>query len=255
MKNSEIELTYRKENGEIKEDKTSNTAEDEIVNEESNYYEQVKHQDTNHEYEYRWCCIRPTMCKFCYNWIYIFFILCVCIFAQNLITSGIGTAIVSTIEKEFYLTSTESGIFLGIYDLAAVFSSPVIGYFGGLKNANKMRIIAVNLIFVCIGSYVIGCTVFLRKPDESIYSNTNETTICRSNDSFNECEFANGDSNKAIASNLKYILYAANLVIGSGSVALYSVGVAFIEEAVVPSKSALCQAIFYGVGMYSIFNI
>ena len=74
-------------------------------------------------------------------------------------------------EKEFYITSTQSGIFLGIYDFAAFLSSPIIGFFGDLKNSNKMRIISISLLLVTLGSYAIGATVFAKKPDQSLNPN------------------------------------------------------------------------------------
>lgn len=201
------------------------------------------------DYTYQWFCIKPKFCKICYNWVFIFIVLNICIFTQNLLTSGIGTVVISTIEKEFYLTSTESGIFLGVFDLAAFISSPVIGYFGGLKNANKMRIIAINLLLMCLGGYIIGSTVFFKDPDASIYSSDRNSTVCLAhiNATSVECSKTSATS-RAIASNIKYILILSNLIIGCGSVALYSVGIAYVEEIVNPEKSSLCQAIYYGVG-------
>jgi MFS family permease len=203
----------------------------------------------SNDYKYSWCCITPKFCLICQNWIYIFIILNVCVFIQNLVTSGIATVIVSTMEKEFYLTSAESGLFLGIYDLAAFLSSPIIGYFGGLKNANKMRIISISLLLVTIGAYAIGLTVFAKDPDLTIYSTGSfETSICLGNKSNSECQYLDLTKTNDLSKNIKIVLFIANVVIGFGSVALYSIGIAFIEEIVLPEKSSLCQAIFYGVG-------
>ena len=207
--------------------------------------------DNNHKnYEYLWCCMRLKCCSKCQSWTFIFFILCVSCFIQNLVTSGIGSVVVSTMQKEFYLTSTQSGIFLGIYDFAAFLSSPIIGFIGDLKNVNRMRIISISLLFVTIGSYAIGVTSFAIEPDVTIYSTETsfDYTLCRSNSSINECSSIISKIEGKITQNILLLLCISNMVIGFGSVSLYSIGIAYIEEIVDPSKASVCQAIFYGVG-------
>jgi MFS family permease len=211
------------------------------------------HPENENDYKYSWCCIRPVCCKRCESWKFIFVIICLCCFIQNLVTSGIGSVVVSTMEKEFYITSTQSGIFLGIYDFAAFLSSPIIGFFGDLKNSNKMRIISVSLLLVTLGSYSIGATVFAKKPDVTIYSGDAKLdySSCRSNLSETECSLTVGSPENTITQNILILLCISNMIIGFGSVSLYSIGIAYIEEIVDPKKASLCQAIFYGVGKIS----
>lgn len=202
-----------------------------------------------HDLRFKWCCIKLKLCKFFNHWLYVYIVLCICVFLQNLIASGIGTVILSTIEKEFYLTSTESGLFLGVYDLAAFISSPIIGYFGGLKNSNKMRIISISLIFVSFGSYIIGCSVFMKQPDSSIYSTETEINTCQNATTSSVCEAIKENTiTRSITKHLAVVLYIGNIIIGFGSVALYSVSIAYIEEIVDSKKSSIFQAIYYGVG-------
>lgn len=47
---------------------------------------------------------------------------------------------------------------------------------------------------------------------------------------------------------LEYLLYLGHLIIGLGSVVIYSVGISYIEEITPADRSSYCQAIFYGVG-------
>jgi MFS family permease len=212
--------------------------------------ENSRHTENDNDYKFSWCCLRPACCKKCENWKFIFVIICLCCFVQNLVTSGIGSVVVSTMEKEFYITSTQSGIFLGIYDFAAFLSSPIIGFFGDLKNSNKMRIISVSLLLVTLGSYAIGATVFSKKPDPSIYSGDAKLdySSCRKNSSQTECSLTVGSPENTISQNILVLLCISNMVIGFGSVSLYSIGIAYIEEIVDPKKASICQAIFYGVG-------
>lgn len=48
--------------------------------------------------------------------------------------------------------------------------------------------------------------------------------------------------------HLEYLLYLGHLIIGFGAVAIYSTGIAYIEEIVPRDRSSYCQAIFFGVG-------
>ena len=210
-----------------------------------------KYKSLDYSYTYSWCCIRPKCCQKCENWKFIFVIICVSSFVQNLVTSGIGSVVVSTMEKEFYLTSTQGGIFLGIYDFAAFLSSPIIGFFGDLKNGNKMRIISISLLFVTIGSYAIGATAFAKQPDVTIYSTDTKLDYSScSNSSQNECLSINAAAGNSLTQNILILLCISNMVIGFGSVSLYTIGIAYIEEIVDPKRASICQAIFYGVGMF-----
>lgn len=54
-------------------------------------------------------------------------ILCACALMQNVIVGGANNAILSTIEKAYYMTSVESALFLSMYDVANIIASPFIG--------------------------------------------------------------------------------------------------------------------------------
>jgi MFS family permease len=221
----------------------------------------IEEQD---DYEFKWCCWRPKFCMKCKNWLYIFVFICICCFTQNLIASGIGSVILSTLEKEFYLTSFESGLFLAIFDLASFVAAPVVGYLGDLKSINKMRLISINLLFMTVGAYMIGFLIFYKSPDLSIYKTTQNSTVntCMLNQTSNltrknfECQSIQLNSALVQSSNnLKYVLYFANIIIGFGCVALYSVGIAYVEIVVPAKRSSICQAIFYGSGKMIIYHL
>ena len=185
-------------------------------------------------------------------------VLCVSVFFENLVTSGVATVILSTLEKEFFLTSTQSGFFLSVFELAAFVASPIFGFLG--NKLNKMRLISTSLLLVTIGSFVIGSSIFFKSPDPwshqdlSIGSN-GSSLICRSNAEGlgRECDLVKEVREESSFSykmpNLQYLLYFGHIIIGFGSVALYTIGIAYIEEISPPQHSSYCQAIFYGLGM------
>ena len=101
----------------------------------ANPIETVQQQPTNATNElksgnsvkssFKWCCLRPDI-----SWKFTFACLCVCCFFENLVTSGVATVVLSTLEREFFWSSTQSGLFLALFELAAFIASPVFGFLG-----------------------------------------------------------------------------------------------------------------------------
>lgn len=204
------------------------------------------------EYEYKWCCFKPRLSHEKFNWKFTFTFLCLCCFFQNFVTSGTSTVILSTVEREFFWSSTQSGFFLGLFELAAFIAAPIFGFLGGY--INKMKLISVSLFIVMLGSYTIGFTIFFKEPDfDANNFNTNKSyQLCHSSldvtNNETECNLIrNGNS---ISSNLQYLVFIGHFIIGLGSVALYTIGVAYIEEITTVKQSSYCQAIYYGLGIF-----
>lgn len=200
------------------------------------------------EYEFKWCCVKLNLPYEKFNWKFTFAFLCLCCFFQNFATSGVSSVVLSTIEREFFWSSTQSGFFLGLFELAAFIASPLFGFLGG--RFNKMKLISVSLFLVMLGSYTIGFTIFYKAPDlDSQYFNTNRSQqICKpvdKNTSDSDCSFL---KNNLLGSNLQYLIYIGHFIIGFGSVALYTIGVAHIEDITTEKQSSYCQAIYYGLG-------
>ena len=50
----------------------------------------------------------------------IFFIMCSCVFVQNMIIGGANNANLTTIEQEFYMSSLDLAEFLSSYDIGSI---------------------------------------------------------------------------------------------------------------------------------------
>jgi hypothetical protein len=117
-----------------------------------------------------------------------------------------------------------------------------------------MRLVSINLMLISSGAYLIGVTIFMKEPDRAIYSihansDTSSPSLCYANKTTSECSnMQESPQSKYLLKHIQGVLYIGNIIIGFGSVAMYTTGVALIEEIATPSKSALCQAIFYGIG-------
>ena len=180
--------------------------------------------------------------------------MCLSCFIENFVITGTSAVVLSSLSKEFFLTNFQAGLFLGVYELGGL-SAPIFGYFGSSKRINKMRQISLSLLLVTLGSFIIGFTIFIKpaynftfNPDaiNSIFSNqTNNSNICQSNSSIDPT--CSGISN-SITNQLTFMIYIGHLIIGFGGVAMYSVGIDYVENISPKAHSALCQAIFYATG-------
>ena len=188
------------------------------------------------------------------KWKIAFFLVCLSCFIENFVITGTSAVVLSSLEKEFFLTNFQGGLFLGVYELGGL-SAPIFGYFGSSKRINKMRQISMSLLLVTLGSFIIGFTVFI-KPAYNFTSNpdaedvmfmnkTDSSTIsCQANGTL-----CSGISN-SITNQLTFMIYIGHLIIGFGGVAMYSVGIDYVENIAPAVRSAMCQAIFYATGNF-----
>jgi organic anion transporter 4A len=187
--------------------------------------------------------------------IFAYVILCICTFIQNFSVNGANNAVISTVERVFYLNSVQSGLFLALYDLATVFSAPLVGYFGDLYSSPIF--FAVNMIIVSFGNILIASSNFINGDNQ--LKLTSESTIldnvlfqCYKDpfhpENITDISCAHREHLSSVSQNAKFILYLGNFINGIGSVALFTIGVAYIERIFPHDKAAYCQGIYFAVG-------
>lgn len=188
-----------------------------------------------------------------------YIVLCICTFIQNFSVNGANNAVISTLERVFYLDSVQSGLFLALYDLATVFSSPVVGYLG--SRYSSPIFFSLNMIIVGIGNMLIASSNFVHR-DTSLNFNSqiaqeissyNNVLFQCYKDPLNERNITDVTCLKqellsGSAQHAKAVLYLGNFVNGIGSVALFTVGIAYIERIFPKEKAAYCQGIYFAVG-------
>jgi organic anion transporter 4A len=191
--------------------------------------------------------------------LFAYIMLCTCNFVQNFTVNGANNAVISTLERVFYLDSVQSGLFLALYDLATVFSSPLVGYLG-IRYSSPI-FFSLNMIIVGMGNMLIGSSNFVYRDTSFTYNSETAQYLSAYNDvlfqcykdPFNEYNITDtaclGQANLPSTShNAKFVLYLGNFVNGLGSVALFTIGIAYIERIFPREKAAYCQAIYFAVG-------
>ena len=187
--------------------------------------------------------------------LFAYIILCICTFIQNFSVNGANNAVISTIERVFYLNSVQSGLFLALYDLATVISAPLVGYLGSLYSSPIF--FSLNMIIVSFGNILIASSNFLinRTNKINLHSNLTSNILVSDNvlyqcykDNITDLTCLKEESFSSASQNAKFILYLGNFVNGIGSVALFTIGVAYIERIFPREKAAYCQGIYFAVG-------
>jgi len=191
--------------------------------------------------------------------IFAYIILCICTFIQNFSVNGANNAVISTVERVFYLNSVQSGLFLALYDLATVFSAPLVGYLGSLYSSPIF--FSINMIIVSFGNILIASSNFVNGDHQFKFNSESTQNILLSNNVLFQCykdpfhpenitdsSCLNREHLSSVSQHAKFILYLGNFVNGIGSVALFTVGVAYIERIFPHDKAAYCQGIYFAVG-------
>jgi len=186
--------------------------------------------------------------------VFAYIILCICTFIQNFSVNGANNAVISTIERVFYLNSVQSGVFLALYDLATVFSAPLVGYLGGIYSSPIF--FSLNMIIVSFGNIIIASSNFLNQDNKLNFNSESTQNLLTSDNVLFQCSKDNLTDGTCLKTehlssalrNAKFLLYLGNFVNGIGSVALFTIGVAYIERIFPREKAAYCQGIYFAVG-------
>ena len=191
--------------------------------------------------------------------LFAYIILCICNFTQNFTVNGANNAVISTLERVFYLDSVQSGLFLALYDLATVFSSPIVGYLG--SRYSSPIFFSLNMIIVGIGNMLIASSNFVYRDRTPNYNLDSSQLVTMYNNVLFQCykdpsdpqnmtdvSCLKQDRLSSASQNAKFLLYLGNFVNGIGSVALFTIGIAYIERIFPRAKAAYCQGIYFAVG-------
>jgi MFS family permease len=191
--------------------------------------------------------------------VFAYIILCTCNFIQNFSVNGANNAVISTLERVFYMDSVQSGLFLALYDVATVFSSPIVGYLG--TRYSSPIFFSLNMIIIGFGNIMIASSNFVNQgkmfnlnADFLDYLATYDDVLYQCDkDPFNSMNVTDLSCLKqerltSASQSAKLVLYFGNFVNGIGSVALFTIGIAYIERIFPRDKAAYCQGIYFAVG-------
>jgi MFS family permease len=213
--------------------------------------------------------------KFSHQFIIIW--LSVSAFLHNILMNGANNVIISSLQKEFYLSSRETGIYVSVYDIGSLVSSVVISF--AAARGSKPRWISFGMIMLFIGCMVNVLPHFL-KPQAGDEFNSAAGSAGESielcNKTLKANDNLNGTSTTSVARNytdimsesgysskmqtastgftfqLKYLLYAANIINGLSSASMTTITFSYIEDIAPHSLSAIYESIYYATGAFGV---
>lgn len=178
-------------------------------------------------------------------------------FLHNILMNGANNVILSSLQKEFYLSSQETGVYIGVYDIGSLVSSVLVSYLSA--RGSKPRWIAFGLVMLFIGCTINTLPHFLKPYELVIPIPTNNTN---SDVSIELCKSSNNsDQNKNIFNlkkdtgfkfQLKHLLYAANIINGLSSASMTTITFSYIEDIVPAKLASIYESVYFAVGAFGV---
>jgi MFS family permease len=204
-------------------------------------------------------------------------------FLHNILMNGANNVIISSLQKEFYLSSRETGVYVSVYDIGSLLSSIFISF--AAARGSKPRWIAFGMIMLFVGCMVNVLPHFLKPSQvasgalaESKLDFFNASHVVKSDSIIELCNSSlSVDENMLYARNvtrvptklitnepktpastgfqfqLKHLLYAANIINGLSSASMTSITFSYIED-IAPSHklSSIYEAIYFVFGAFGV---
>lgn len=214
--------------------------------------EEEEEEDGRDDELCRWGPLRPECCQRFRNAKTVLICLCLLAIVQGMVVNGFVSVVISTIERRFDLTSTQTGFVASGYDIASVLCLIPISYFGG--NGNKPRWIVCGIFLLSLGSFLFALPHFLI--DKYSYSMNAHRTTCdvvSATQSHLATNGSNGsDSDRpcgAALSHYMYVLVVAQMLHGAGATPLYTLAVTYLDENLKAKLTPVYLGIFYSTAI------
>ena len=137
-----------------------------------------------------------------------------------------SSVIVSSVEKRYSFSSTLAGLMLVSFEMTVVIGVIFISYFGG--KTHKPRFLGISLLFLGAGGFVMASPQFFF----GSYRQSQEFQM--SNEECLSSEFITTEDCSSANIGAYIILVIGQVILGIGSSALYTVGIAYVDEIVYP---------------------
>lgn len=154
---------------------------------------------------------------------------------QGLVVNGFVNVVISTLERRFEISSTESGTIASCYDIAAVICLIPVSYFGG--RGRKPLYLGIGFFILGVGSFIFSIPHFTTPLYEG---GDDEQLVCVAGSNQTVCT-----SGTRSLSDYKYVFFLGQLLHGVGATPLYTLGTIYLDENLPVRSSAVYQGAFY----------
>ncbi len=162
--------------------------------------------------------------------------------------------IISSLQKEFFLSSKDTGIYISLYDIGSLVSSIVVPIMG--TRGSKPRWISFGMVMLSLGCLLTSTPHFFKSYVPLLQSTANHTLIDGEMGPGHGATHGmrpNQTGGMSLRLNsLKFILFASNIVMGMSSSSIATLAYSYIEDVTPVEYSTIYQSIYYaccGMGM------
>jgi MFS family permease len=223
-----------------------------------------------------WCCpFEPStasMLKLNVSHRFIIITLSLACFLHNILINGTNNVISSSLQREFIMSSHETGIYVSLYDIGSLVSSLVIP-FASSARGSKPQWISFGMIMLFTGSMICISPHFLRSAqstgsvlfsskeksielcNKTVYQEVGENgPLLSSNSSENELKPTTSSKSTGLSRlfQIKNLLYMGNLVNGFSSSSMTTITFSYIEDIAPTSLSAVYESAYYTSGAFGV---
>ncbi|XP_072175520.1 solute carrier organic anion transporter family member 4A1-like [Diadema setosum] len=195
-----------------------------------------------------WCGIRPAFLKPCSNITGYLAVVSLTGLLHYLIPFGLIFAVLTTLEKRFHLSSTESGSIASAYQFSAMFFTVFIGYIA--EKGHKPVWVGIGSLVLAAGAVVFSLPHFLAEPYYVTPLNQSEVndSVCPSvySGQIDRCGTDNPTREDAEDGVRSYywLFILAQIMLGFAGAPVFTLGVTYLDENLKPKNFGLYLGIY-----------
>lgn len=198
--------------------------------------------DVEDQPSYGWLGCRPRCLGRCLSSRWILFFCCVLVGAQGMIVTGLTGVVITSIEKRFFLRSSQVGGVFACYDIGNTIFTIVVSYF---CHSHKPRWLGVGSLVLGLGSLVFALPQLLAGSYEPVTAQMSD--LCAANGSFPNATSGVEDACRSSRWFHLLVFVLGQLLIGAGASPIYNIGSAYLDENVTRKNSGVYLGIYYAV--------
>ena len=190
---------------------------------------------------YGWFSLRPSCLQglLSSRWILVFG--CILVGTQSLIVTGLSGVVISSIEKRYYLRSSEVGSIFSCYDIGNTLVTLLVSYVG---HSHKSKWLGSGSIVLGLGCLVFALPQLLVDDYEPRIAGSSD--LCHLNETLRNSTSSSENCRSSEWYHLM-VFVLGQLLIGAGASPVYNLGSAHLDESVTRKNSGLYLGIYYAV--------
>uniref|UniRef100_A0A915D4H3 Solute carrier organic anion transporter family member n=1 Tax=Ditylenchus dipsaci TaxID=166011 RepID=A0A915D4H3_9BILA len=168
----------------------------------------------------------------------------ICAFVQSFVVNSIFPVGLSTLEKRFYMTSTQTGIISSWYDFAVLLAVFPVCHWG--NHGHKGRWIGIGTVIMGIGSFICALPHYIIEPYQFGQGGTNISDVgqCSLDRNVETAKCIPRSDDDASYMNPYFLIFLLGQTFhGVGATPLFSIGTAYLDENVSQKASPVYLAI------------